>query len=189
MGLQEKIWDDNNLIKLLKNGGVAIMPTDTIYGMTGKAHSETVVNRVYSIRKRDPNKPFIILIGDVDEIKKFSINISEEERNVLNKYWPGPVSIILDCPSDFLEYLHRGTKTLAFRVPKPQALRDLLLGTGPLIAPSANTEKFPASENIKDAQRYFGDLVDLYMDGGSVTSKASKIIKFHKNGSVSIIMK
>ncbi len=132
----------------------------------------------------------------MSELKRFAIDISKEQELVLKKYWsfaknqdfqPGPTSIVLDCSDEKFAYLHRGTKTLAFRIPAPKALRDLLLKTGPLIAPSANTEKFPASENIINAKEYFGDTVDLYVDGGPVASKASKVIKLHKNGSVSIL--
>ncbi len=83
--------------------------------------------------------------------------------------------------------MHRGTKTLAFRVPRVKELKDLLVQTGPLIAPSANIEKFPASESIEDARKYFGDKVDLYIDVGPIVSKASKIIRLHPDGSVTIL--
>jgi len=194
MQIQDNIWNDKNLIKILKKDGIVVMPTDTIYGMVGRAESKSVVERIYRIRNRDINKPCIILIGEKSELKKFSINLSEEQKEVLEKYWSfvsiqdlWPTSIVLDCPEEKFTYLHRGTKTLAFRLPAPEGLRALLLQVGPLIAPSANTEKFPASENVEDAKKYFGDLVDLYMDGGTLFGKASRIIKLHKNGSVSII--
>ena len=184
---QESAWNDENLIKVLKENGVVVMPTDTIYGMVGRAQNESTVNRIYAIRKRNPQRPCIILIGDVNELEKFSINLSEEQKNMLKEYWPGPVSIVLDCPNDSLAYLHRGTNSLAFRIPAPQALRELLLKTGPLTAPSANAEAFPPNETMTEAKKYFGDLVDLYVDGGTLTGKASKIIRLFKNGKISII--
>ncbi|HEV7424087.1 MAG TPA: L-threonylcarbamoyladenylate synthase [Candidatus Paceibacterota bacterium] len=194
--MQKNIWNNKNLIKVLTEGGVAVMPTDTLYGIVGKAEDKNVVEQIYKIRKRNPKKPFIILIGDMSELEKFSISLSDQQKKEILKYWsfnptldfqPDPTSIVLDCPDERFSYLHRGIKTLAFRVPFPQALRDLLLKTGPLIAPSANTEKFPASENIEDAKKYFGDKVDLYVDEGSIRSKASKIIKLHKDGTISIL--
>ena len=60
-----KIWSDKNLIKTLKDGGVIVMPTDTIYGMVGRAEDISVVKRIYKIRKRNPDKPCIILISDI----------------------------------------------------------------------------------------------------------------------------
>jgi L-threonylcarbamoyladenylate synthase len=73
MAFDDKIWDNVDLIKILKNEGIAVMPTDTIYGMVGMAQSEFVVNRIYNIRNRDLKKPCIILIGDMSELEKFSI--------------------------------------------------------------------------------------------------------------------
>ena len=197
MQSKKNVWNNKKLIALLAKGGVAVMPTDTIYGIVGRAQNESVVNRIYEIRKRDLHKPCIILIGDIGELDKFSVVLSEKQKKIIENYWPAfakasagkpvPTSIILDCENENLSYLHRGTKTLAFRLPAQAGLRKLLKETGPLIAPSANTEKFPASENMADAKKYFGNKVDLYMDGGLITGKASKVIKLQRDGSVSII--
>ncbi len=189
-------WDNKNLIKVLKNGGVVIMPTDTIYGIVGSALNSPTVERIYDIRKRAPEKPCIILIRHVDELINFNITISQEQKSVLNKYWsfgltkdfqPSPVSIIFDCLDESLEYLHCGTNSLAFRLPINMDLQKLLQETGPLIAPSANPEGLPTAQNIQEAQKYFNNKVDLYIDGGEIFGKASKVIKLHKDGSVSII--
>ena len=181
------VWNNPNLIKVLQNGGVVVMPTDTLYGIVGKAQNLATVEHIYALRKRSPNKPCIILIGNINELKKFSINLSEEQKNVLEEYWPisaiadightKAVSIILDCSEEKFTYLHRGTKTLAFRLPASQELRDLLLKVGPLIAPSANIEGMPPAQNINEVKKYFGNAVDLYIDGSEIVGKASKIIK------------
>jgi len=181
------LWNDEKLIEVLGGGGVVVIPTDTRYGIVGKADDASTVERIYKLRKRALYKPCIIMIADIHELEKFSIVITEEQKNILQKYWPGPVSIILDCPDEKLTYLHRGTYTLAFRIPDIELLRELLRKVGPLIAPSANREGEPSSENVEEARNYFGDSVDLYVDGGSLTGKASKIIKLHKDGSISII--
>jgi L-threonylcarbamoyladenylate synthase len=197
MQSKEKIWSDENLRKVLKENGVVIMPTDTIYGMVGRAENESVVNRIYKIRKRDPDKPCIILIGDLSELEKFSVILSKEQKNKIQKFWftrhslsegvYEPTSIVLECLDEKFSYLHRGTKTLAFRLPNSLALRKLLLETGPLIAPSANLETFPPNDNVEDAKKHFGDSVDLYMDVGTLTGKASQLIKLHKDGTVDIL--
>ena len=174
------IWKNEERIKTLQNGDIVVMPTDTLYGIVARAEDQNAVERIYKARKRNPKKPCIILVGNIFELEKFSIILSEKQKEEIKKYWLAearPTSIILDCPNEKFEYLHRGTNTLAFRLPAPKELRDLLMKTGPLIAPSANTEKFPESENIEDAKEYFGDTVDLYVDGGEVTSKASRVIK------------
>jgi L-threonylcarbamoyladenylate synthase len=186
MPLPQNIWKDENLIKTLKNNGVVIMPTDTIYGLAGKALNKEAVSRIYEIRKRNPNKPCIILIGDIHELEKFSIFLSAEQKNVIENF-SIPTSFILNCPDEKFTYLHRGTNTLAFRIPKQEELRNLLRQTGPLIAPSANLEARPPSENIQEAKKYFGDSVDLYINGGEIISKASKLIQLHKDGNVTIL--
>ena len=126
------------------------------------------------------------MIGDINELKKFSIVLTEAQRNEIGKY-KEPTSFILDCSDDNFKYLHRDTKTLAFRVPAQEALQDLLMKTGPLIAPSANPEGLLPAQTIAEAKKYFGDAVDLYLDAGSITSKASKIIKLQKDGSVTVL--
>jgi len=186
----EDNWGSKNLKKVLKKNGVAVMPTDTIYGIVGHALAPETVNRIYNLKKRAPEKPCIILIGNITELKKLSIIISEEQKNKLKEYWTtdsAPVSIVLDCPDEKLSYLHRGTKTLAVRLPASPSLLKLLLETGPLIAPSANPEGLLPAEDIKEAKKYFGDSVDYYMDRGRITGKPSKLIKLQKDGSVSIL--
>jgi len=192
----EDIWNDKNLINALQRNGVAVMPTDTLYGLVGKALNSSAVERIYNLKKRASQKPCIILIGDINQLEKFSIILPEEQKSALQKYWsfdsaqdlrPRATSIILDCQDKSLLYLHRGIKTLAFRVPSPGALRNLLLKVGPLIAPSANPEGLLPAKNISEAKKYFGSSVDLYVDGGEINDKASKIIKLHKDGSVSIL--
>jgi L-threonylcarbamoyladenylate synthase len=163
------------------------MPTDTIYGICGQALNKTTVERIYGVKKRTPEKSCIILIGGTEDLKKFSVEISLEQEKVIEKFWPGPVSIIFDCKDDAFEYLQRGTSTLAFRLPLSLDLQELLKKTGPLIVPSANPEGKPPAESISQAKEYFVDLPDLYIDGGQIIGKPSKLIQLHKDGSVSII--
>jgi L-threonylcarbamoyladenylate synthase len=180
-------WNDKNLVTVLKNGGVAVMPTDTIYGIVGQAQNVATIHRIYNLKKRNPEKPCIILIGNIEDLAEFSITVSDEQKEKLKEFWSGPVSVILDCEDESFSYLHRGTNTLAFRLPAPQTLQDLLLKTGPLIAPSANLEGSKPAENILEAKKYFGDLVDLYIDSGTISNKASKLVRLRKDGTVDIL--
>ena len=180
------MWSDENLIKTLKENGVVVMPTDTLYGIVGRAEDKEVVERIYKIRKRNSQKPCIILIGCMDELQKFGVVLTPEQKREIKKHGE-PTSFVLDCVDEKFAYLHRGAKTLAFRVPSPQSLQDLLIKTGPLIAPSANLEDLSPAQTISEAKKYFGDMVDLYVDGGKLAGKASKVIKLHRDSSVTII--
>jgi L-threonylcarbamoyladenylate synthase len=174
---------------VLRNGGVVVMPTDTLYGVLGSALRRSVVTRIYRLRRRNPNKPMIVLIADPREVRRFGVRIDARMRRIFQKYWPGKVSMVLRIKrrrpgiqsKDQFRYLHRGTGTVAFRVPKPKWLRELLRKTGPLVAPSANFEGDPPARTVREARRYFGAAVDYYLDGGRRAAKASTILAFQGN--------
>jgi L-threonylcarbamoyladenylate synthase len=161
---------------ILLSGGIGIIATDTIYGAVGQALNPVTVQRIYRLKKRTPTKPFITLIHSLADLTLFGVTIDETIKNIADTYWPGPVSIIVDCPHDDFEYLHRGTRTLAFRMPAKKELRDLITYTGPLVAPSANPEGLTPSATIDEAKAYFNSEVDFYQ-AGIVNSKPSKIIR------------
>jgi len=114
----------------LLKGGIGVLPTDTIYGLVGPALSKKTVEKIYKTRKRDPKKPLIILISDLDDLKRFSVRIDKESRSLLKKLWPGKISVILPCKDKRFKYLHRGTESLAFRLPAKKSLRRLIKKTG-----------------------------------------------------------
>jgi len=167
------------IISILKSGGIGVLPTDTIYGVMGSALDKKTIARLYEVRKRKPTKPFIILIAAPKDIEKFGVSVSAPAKSVLSDVWPGPVSVILPVTrnKESFKYLHRGTNSLAFRLPAKKALLEILRETGPLAAPSANIEGFPPSKNLKEARKYFGDKVDFYQGGASRRGKPSRIIK------------
>lgn len=168
--------DKKSLIRFLKRGGIGILPTDTLYGLIGSALQKRTVARIYRLRRRSPKKPMIILIGSLADLKKFGVIVNGQMSKVLKRFWPGKVSVILPCPSKKFNYLHRGTRTLAFRLPAKKSLRELLRRTGPLVAPSANVEGRPPAKTIRDAQRYFGTKVDFYVDAGRLDRRPSTLV-------------
>lgn len=182
-------WNNQGLIDLLKGKEIAVIPTDTIYGIVGSALDQDTVERIYKIKKRNINKPCIILIGDISELGLFNVILGDMVKNVAEKYWSSerPTSITLPCFSEKFHYLHRGEKTLAFRLPRSKELRDFLSVTGPLIAPSANLEGFPPARNIEEARKYFGDSVSFYLDGGIINGEASQLISLLPDGTVRLM--
>ena len=153
-----------------------MLPTDTIYGIVGSALKPTTVERIYQLRKRNPKKPMIILVSSITDLKRFGVNLDSKTKKILKRFWPGKVSIILPCPSKKFVYLHRGTKTLAFRLPAKKSLCALLRKTGPLVAPSANIEGKRSARTIAEAKHYFGSRVDFYLDIGRLAGKPSKLV-------------
>lgn len=172
---------ESRIIDLLKDGGIAVIPTDTIYGIVGSALNPQIVEKIYQLRKRALDKPMIILISSIDDLNKFDIRLTLKQKEFLENNWPNPLSVILEVTGDKFKYLHRGKNSLAFRMPKDKKLLDILKQTGPLVAPSANLQGGKPAENIDEAKKYFGDKVDLYVDGGNLTAKASTLINLADN--------
>lgn len=176
--------DSKKLIEIglqIKEGAVAVIPTDTIYGIVGPALNPKTVEKIFKLRKRASSKPMIILIGSLDQILDLGVKINLKQKAILKKIWPGAVSIVMNCKPKGLHYLHRGKKSLAFRLPNNEFLLNLLKITGPLVSPSANFEgEFPAL-NISSAKKYFKDSVSFYIDAGDLDSKPSTVAKLEKD--------
>ncbi len=166
----------DEVIDILKNDGVGVFPTDTLYGIVGSAFSKKAVERIYDVKGRDDNKPFIVLISQVSDLNFFGINLAPDQLSYLDSVWPGPVSVILPCLSDEFSYIHRGTQSIAFRVPGDENVRTFLQKTGPLVAPSANPQGLEPAYTIVEARKYFGDSVDFYVDEGEKRAKPSTIV-------------
>jgi len=175
-----------NLIVVLKNQGVGVMPTDTIYGLVGSALSKNAVKRIYTIKGRSPKKPFIVLISSIGDLQLFGIKPDSFIKKVLSRIWPGGVSVILPCKNKKLFYLHRGTNSLAFRLPENKSLRGLLRKTGPLVAPSANPEGVLPAKNLTEAKNYFKNKVDFYAGDKNIKGLPSTLIKI-KNKKIIIL--
>lgn len=170
--------------EILKNDGVVILPTDTLYGIIGRALSKKAVEKIYKIKGRIENKPFIILITSYKDLDIFDIKVGKEQAKFLKKIWPGKVSVILSCEIDKWHYIHRGIGSIAFRMisSKNKNLFNLINKVGPLVAPSANKEGDQAAEDITKAKGYFSNEIQLYINSGKRKYKASTLIKF-KNDS------
>ncbi|MES2416083.1 MAG: L-threonylcarbamoyladenylate synthase [Patescibacteria group bacterium] len=177
---------DKKIITILQNDGVGILPTDTLYGVVASAYSKKAVERIYKIKGRDENKPFIILISSIKDLEKFGV----VEHPMLGK-WPAKTSIILHhtnkTTSKKFNYLNRGTGALAFRLPKKKSLREFLKKTGPLVAPSANPQGIAPAENINQAKNYFEDKMDFYVAGGTLKSAPSTLLRINKNGEIEVL--
>lgn len=165
-----------SLVAVLREGGLAVIPTDTMYGIVARARDRDAVARLYRLRRVTPRKPFIILIDSISRLREFGIILNAEQKAFLNRVWPGKVSVVLPCAQEAFAYLHRGTKTLAFRLPKNKTLVALLRKTGPLVAPSANPEGEKPAKTIAEAKRYFGDTVDVYAPASLRRGKPSTLV-------------
>lgn len=172
---------------LLKEGKIGVIPTDTIYGIVGLALNPQTVEEIYILRKRSLDKPMIILISSLNDLKKFDVKLTGKQADFLKKVWPNPLSVVLSCPNKKFQYLHRGENSLAFRIPKDQKISEILKAVGPLVAPSANFEGDAPSQNIDQAKKYFADKVAFYVDGGEIKARPSKVVRLNNEGSLELL--
>ncbi len=166
---------EQDVIQILKNGGVAVIPTDTIYGVVALASQSESVARVYELKGRSPEKPCIILIHEAGAMKEFGVPNTYIE-SVARMDIVGPTSFIVPIERTDLSYLDRGTGTLAFRIPYDDVVREFISKTGPLIAPSANPQGKEPAKTVEDAREYFRETVDIYVDGGYKDAAPSVLI-------------
>lgn len=169
---------NDDLVATLQAGSVAVLRTDTLYGIVCRADDERAVARVYQLKHRDETKSPIVLIADQSQLYDTPDNTM---RPALDMMWPGTYSIILPT-HDAPRWLARDNGSVAYRMPAHDDLRYLLRQTGPLIAPSANLEGEPPALTIQQAIDYFGDEIDIYVDGGEVTdTRPSTLLRFNGN--------
>lgn len=177
--------------KILKNDGVVVLPTDTLYGLVSSAFSKKAIEKIYKIKERDKSKPLIVLISSVSQLKDFNISLpllrGSGHRPRGSVFQP-KVSVLLECKSNKFKYIHRGTNEIAFRLisSRNKNLYNLLNKVGPLVAPSANRESEKPAETINESKGYFGESVDMYIDGGRKVGEPSTLIRV-KDGKIEIL--
>jgi L-threonylcarbamoyladenylate synthase len=149
---------------VLRAGGVALLPTDTIYGLHASAMNHQAVARVRSMKERDDHKPFVTIAASAEQLEKIVATIPD----VLREIWPAPLTAILAS----------GETTIAARVPDLTWLRALLDRTGPLISTSANRSGDPP---ITTPEMLAGELLeglDAVLDAGPRQGQPSTIVDF-----------
>lgn len=172
-----------DITRALKAGGIALVRTDTIYGIIALAANEAAVEKVYAAKHRNPAKQCIVLIPDANSIPTHAGYIAR-----YSSLDQPPTSVIVP-KSDEPEWLLRGGDTIAYRVVRDAFLKRVVETVGPVIAPSANPESLEPARTIEEARAYFGDTVDVYVDGGEVPEgvQASRIIQVKEDGTVTTI--
>ena len=182
--MENRIATLNKAIELLKDGGVGVMPTDTVYGLVARAEDPVAVARMYALKDRD-HKPGTVIAASVEQL--ITLGVDKAHLDKVKKWWPNPLSV--ETPlGDNLSYLHQDTGRQGFRVVADETVRTVLEQTGPLVTSSANHPGKPGSVVVEEAIAYFGDRVDFYVDGGNLSGRApSTIIKINDDGSIEII--
>lgn len=172
---------------ILKNDGIVIFPTETVYGIAASAFSSKAIDKLYKLKKRPKGKAINIMIYDKNKIEKYAYIKSDLERRIIDKFMPGSITIIFDKKEEIGEEYTK-KDTLGIRIPSNEiALKILKEVEIPLAVSSANISNEKTKTNPKDIYKDFKD-IDIFIDGGVINDNPSTIVRV-ENDKIDIIRK
>ncbi len=170
-------------IELLMDGAVGVLPTDTVYGIVARAEDKQAVARLYRMKHRE-GKPGTIVAANTKQLEVLGVDPYVLKR--VSHLWPGAISVVLpDRPQ--LAYLDQGKASLAVRVTADEELAGLLEKTGPLLTTSVNMPGAPPAQTVTEAEAYFADAVDFYVDGGNLADREPSTVVRLKDGELEVL--
>ena len=156
-------------VKVLIDGGLVIIPTETVYGIAANALNKKALERLYKIKNRPKDKPCSVLVAQEDQVWDFCHDVSVAAYKLMHKFWPGPLTLILKSISQ---------GKIGLRMPDNQVALAIITESGvPLACPSANISAKPAPAKFEDAIKDLDGLVDLAIDAGAaVVGRESTVV-------------
>ena len=153
--------------KIIKKGGIVIFPTETVYGIGTNGLNKEAIKKLYEVKQRPLNKPISLLVSNIEMVNQVAKNISKLEYKIMQNFFPGPLTIILEKKDIVPDILTANTNTVGIRMPSGEIARKLIEYAGiPIATPSANISGKPSGTNIKDIQKDFEGKVDYFIDNG-----------------------
>ena len=176
----------NKVVDIIDNGGLVIMPTDTIYGIVGDATNEKTIKRVFELKKRDGSKAMLMLVSDIDMLKEYVDDISEEETKLIEEFWPGPLTIIFK-KKNVSDLLTGGLDTVGIRCPNDERLLSIIKELNrPILSTSVNVSGGLQATSIDVIDESIINNVDYVIDDGECNKVASTIV-IVKNKNVKVL--
>ncbi len=153
--------------QVLLQGGVAAFPTETFYGLGADARNEEALQKIFQIKGREENKPLLLLIGDRDWLSGLVRNIPPVAGRLMEKFWPGPLTLVFEASPRVSALLTGGTGTVGVRLSPHPVAQALIQAVGRAItATSANLSGQPSASVAAEVFRALGNRVDAILDGG-----------------------
>ena len=163
-------------MRALARGKLVVFPTETLYGLGADARSDAAVERLVAVRGREAGKPILVLVRDVAMAETVAAEMPEGARRLAARFWPGPLTLVLRARPGLSAALTAGSGTIGVRAPGHPAAAAIVDGLGgPVTAPSANPPGGPPPRRLDEARGYFGDRVDVYVDGGELPGGGSTV--------------
>ena len=171
--------------QIIKEGGVVVFPTDTVYGIGCNPYNMNSVKKIYEIKSRTKVKSLPILAYSLDIVKGITL-IDGFTEKIIKKYWPGPLTLILKLTDQKLKESLNLQNKIAIRIPDSECTLKLLEKCKLLVGTSANISGNSSYTNpdkcIEDIKNY-----DIFLNGGTITSKGESTIIEIKNEEINII--
>lgn len=185
-GIENKKLDE--VAEKIKNGGIVIFPTETVYGIGANSYNIDAVQKIYDIKKRPKEKALSLLISNFKMIDEIAKNVSKEERLIMKKFFPGPLTIILKKSDKISDLVTAGKDTVGVRMPENEIALKLIDRVGvPLATPSANISGKPAGTEYNEIIKDFSGKIDYFIDGGKTKIGKSSTIVELQDGEINIL--
>lgn len=166
------------LCNLINNGDLAIVPTDTVYGIIADATNEEAIKKVYMAKRRSFSKPLIIMVSSIEMLKKYVKNISDVEKKLIEKYWPGRLTILFKRNNKISDLLTNSGDYIGIRLPDNKELCKLMnMLNKPLVSTSANISDNMTITEISMLEDELKNNISYIVDGGKLNDLPSTLIK------------
>lgn len=154
-------------VEVIKQGGIVIFPTDTAFGIGCRIDNEIAIERLFNIRKRPNIMAVPVLFDSIERVRKYSLSFDSKVEQLMQKYWPGALTIVLPCDVSKAPSLVRGSgKTLGVRIPNHEIPIEIIKKVGvPILAPSANFHGGKTPYDFKALDKGLIKLVDFVLEG------------------------
>ena len=156
-----------NAATIIRSGGLVAVPTETVYGLAGNGLNEQAVERIYEVKGRPAVKPLSLMVRGVDAIDIYCNNVCSAARALAEKFWPGPLTIVLESKDCVPEIVRAGGTTVGLRCPSNELTLEVLRQAAvPFAAPSANLSGEASPKTAREVLHYFDGKIDGVIDGG-----------------------
>ncbi|HNP31572.1 MAG TPA: L-threonylcarbamoyladenylate synthase [Nitrospirales bacterium] len=156
----------HQVAQCLQDGGVLAVPTDSFYALSVSPFNEMALERLMQSKGERSHKPFPVLVGDPSQLDQLTEDIPEIARTLMENFWPGLLTLVLQARSTLSPILTGGQGTIGVRQPNDPRVCELMRHTGPLTGTSANRSGQPPAQSAGEVMEQLGSVVDLIVDGG-----------------------
>jgi L-threonylcarbamoyladenylate synthase len=151
---------------LIRNGGVAAFPTETVYGLGASVWDEAAVREVFRLKGRPDDNPLIVHVANFPQLRQLALDITAPSRLLIQKFWPGPLTLVFRKRAGIPDVVTAGLNTVAVRMPRHALALELIRRAGPLVGPSANRSGWPSPTTAAHVRQDFGTNIPI-LDGGA----------------------